>query len=94
VLIEGGESRAEAGKFVADHVRQAGLTMPNGKPILPGQVLRWRDEIGSTASELAESTYRDICTKYAKAPRDAMADKARRREIIQGSLIAIWSMGF
>jgi hypothetical protein len=94
VLIEGGESRAEAGKYVADQVRQARLTMPNGKPIMPEQVLRWRDEIGGTASELAESTYRDVCAKYAKASPDAMADKARRRLLVQGSLMGIWSMGF
>jgi hypothetical protein len=94
VLIEGGESRAEAAKFVADQVRKARLTLPNGTPILPAQVLRWRDEMGSTALDLAESTYRDVCAKYAKAPPGTMADNVRRRMLVEGSLSAIRSMGF
>ena len=61
---------------------------------MPKQVLRWRDEIGGTASALAESTFRDVCAKYAKVSRDAISDKARRRALVQGSLLGIWSMGF
>jgi hypothetical protein len=94
VLMDGGESRAAAGEFVADQLRAAKLKMPNGKPILKQQVLRWRDEIGSIASALAESTYRDLRSKYASAPPEALADRTRRRLLVQGSLMGVRSKGF
>ena len=93
-LVEGGELRSEASKFVTDTMEDAGIKMPNGKPVSTQQVLRWRDEIGSRASHLAENTYRDARAKYAKVPPEVMADEQCRKAILQGSLLAVWSKGF
>jgi hypothetical protein len=93
MLVDWGETRDEAGKFVAEHVRRAGLKAPGGKAIQTRQVLRWRDEIGSTASALAESTFKDIRAKYAAVPAEVAADDKRRRDVVEGAILGIRSMG-
>lgn len=93
MLVDWNEPRDEAGQFVAEQVRQAGLKAPRGKAIQTRQVLRWRDEIGGGASALAESTYKDIRTKYASVPPEVAADPKRRREIVAGAIRGIRSMG-
>ena len=94
VLIEAGEARDTAGQFVADQLRKGKVKRPGGKTILARQVLRWRDEIGSTASDLAGRTFRDARAKYATIPSELMADERKRRDVVRGALIAVKSMGF
>jgi hypothetical protein len=93
-LISWGESRHSAAKFVADELRRAGIKAPGGKTIMPAQILRWRDEIGGRASELTETTFKDVGLKYGFVPREAVADARRRRDIVKGSILAIRSKGF
>jgi hypothetical protein len=94
MLMEAGESRHEAGRFVANQVRRAGLRSPEGKPILGKHVIRWRYEMGGAASPLAESTFRDILAKYSVVPPEVIAVKARRRALVEGALMGLWSAGF
>ena len=48
-LINWGEKRSDAGRFVATWLKNFGLRLPNGNLIGAKQVLRWRDEIGGGA---------------------------------------------
>jgi hypothetical protein len=93
-LIDDGESRNDAAKFVVTELQRALVQAPGGKPIKANQVLRWRDVIGATASTLAEQSYRVMQAKYAGVPPELVATAAGRRGIVQGSMSAIWSMGF
>jgi hypothetical protein len=93
-LIEWGEGRNAAGKFVAEQLQEIGLKLPTGGTVQTKHVLRWRDDIGATASTLAENTYRDAKAKYARVPPEIAADPKKRRVFVLGALAAIWSMGF
>jgi hypothetical protein len=94
VLIQAGESRDSASQFVAEKLAAVGVKSVRGKPISARQVLRWREEIGGRASQLAESTYNDILKKYATVPREVLADQKRRRDLVEGAIMGIRSMGF
>ena len=93
-LIEWGEPRGVAGQFVADEARKARLTTPKGERISAKHVLRWRDEMGGSASALAESTYKDICAKYRKVPTALVEDQRARRNVVLGALQGVWAGGF
>ena len=93
-LIDWGEKREEAGKFLATWLEDLELKLPNGNPIGAKQVLRWRDEIGGSAAKLAEQTFRSVAAKYAAVPPEISNDPKRRRAVVVGALIAIRSEGF
>ena len=94
VLIKEGESRADAGKFVADQSGKTGVRLPDGNTISSKQVLGWYDDIDDRAQGLAEDIYRNIISKYQAAPREALAGPARRRALVAGFLLATWARGF
>jgi hypothetical protein len=94
LLIENGESRQSAARVVADELGLAGIKAPGGKSIQPVQILRWRDEIGSRASKLAESTYKDVLTKYATVARSLRKDAKALRGIVSSIISGARSMGF
>lgn len=93
-LIEWGEPRAVAGRFVAGESQNAQLTMPNGRPISAQHVLRWRDEMGGSASALAQSTYNDIIAKYRNVPCELIRDQRGRRNVVVGALLGLRAEGF
>jgi hypothetical protein len=93
-MIGWGESRKESGAFVAEQVGRAGIKAPKDKLILARQVLRWRDEMGSTAPDLAFSTYKDTLAKYAAVPAEVAVDPARRRDVVEGAILGVRAMGF
>lgn len=68
-LIERGERREDAGKFIAKEAARAGVTHLDGKPIGWQQILRWRDEMGATASEKTTRKYR-LALQNVRAFRD------------------------
>jgi hypothetical protein len=94
VLLDWKESRDAAAKFVAERLGEIGLKMPNGTSILRRQVLRWRDEMGGMASELAESRYKEVRAKFEAVPTEVMSDKKLRRQLVKSVLWGTWSMGF
>jgi hypothetical protein len=93
-LINWGEKRPDAGRFVAARLKVLGLRLPNGDLIGAKQVLRWRDEIGAGASNLAEQTFKTVAAKYAVVPPEVASDGKRRRAVVVGALIAVRSEGF
>ena len=93
VLIEGGETKQAAARFVAAELRSAEIR-PGGETITAREVLQWRDEIGGGAPELAERTYKDMRTRVAKLPPEAVATTTDRRALVRGIILAIRSQGF
>jgi hypothetical protein len=94
VLVDNGASRMEAASFVAAELRKTDCKLPNGNPISSKQVLRWRDEMGGSAPALAEATYKDVLSKYARASTVAPLSPRRLRDIVRGSLQALVYSGF
>jgi len=93
-LIEWGETRDTAGKLVADHLQKLHVLSASGKAIQARQVLRWRDEMGGSTAELAESAYKDGIARYSEVPVEITADTRERRRFARNALTATWSMGF
>src|SRR4029077_21020753 len=84
-LINWCEKRPVAGRFVATCLKDLGLRLPNGNLIGAKQVLRWRDEIGAGASNLAEQTFRTVAAKYAVVQPEVASDGKRRRDVVEGA---------
>ena len=76
-LVEWGDGRDTAGRLVAAELRKANVKHPNGRTITKQQVLSWRDEIGSTASQLVESTYKDMRVMYRATVSDRDGCRSR-----------------
>jgi hypothetical protein len=92
-LIAGGETREAAARFVASELRNAGIRESRGD-ITPRQILRWRDDMGGAAPELAERTYKQGRDRLAKVPPEAIATPKDRRTFVHDMILAIQAAGF
>ena len=68
VLISCKVKRGDAGRYVAAEARELGLHLPNGKEFSGGAVLRWRDEIEISKSEVGVEVLRVLKVRQAKEP--------------------------
>ena len=88
VLMEAGESRERAARFVASLIKKYGIRDTKNRSIGFQQILRWRDEMGGgRASGLASKNYTDALIKWERIRSpDGRFDLLRCRLVAEGGI--------
>lgn len=93
-LVKGGMRLKDAGAVIAAELDRQQIRV-DGKRIDAARVLRWRDEIGGRASQLASSTFRDLVTIHREALGTKVPDTPGiRKRLAIDAIAALRDKGF
>ena len=69
VLVTAGLPRSQAGRYVAEQARKLGIRFLDGTDLNGAGVLRWRDEIEVSKSEIGTEIFKQLKAARALGPR-------------------------